>query len=98
MTSLVGSPPLDILVRTSGVKRLSDFFLWQVCISTKFYVDYLLSAFLCHKCCEGVQLHFSSTLWPDFTAWNMVPIILDYQRKIWSQRQEVMRQIPFRAK
>lgn len=28
--SLAGSPPLDILVRTSGVKRLSDFLLWQV--------------------------------------------------------------------
>ncbi|KIK57828.1 hypothetical protein GYMLUDRAFT_228990 [Collybiopsis luxurians FD-317 M1] len=24
-----GSPPLDILVRTSGVKRLSDYMLWQ---------------------------------------------------------------------
>ncbi|KAJ3577035.1 hypothetical protein NP233_g45 [Leucocoprinus birnbaumii] len=30
MTSIHGSPPLDILVRTSGVKRLSDFMLWQV--------------------------------------------------------------------
>jgi len=30
LTSLGGSPPLDILVRTSGVKRLSDFMLWQV--------------------------------------------------------------------
>jgi ditrans,polycis-polyprenyl diphosphate synthase len=30
MTSLGGSPPLDILIRTSGVKRLSDFMLWQV--------------------------------------------------------------------
>ena len=30
MTSLAGSPPLDILIRTSGVNRLSDFLLWQV--------------------------------------------------------------------
>lgn len=30
LTSVPGSPPLDILVRTSGVKRLSDYFLWQV--------------------------------------------------------------------
>ena len=30
MTNLAGSPPLDILVRTSGVKRLSDFLMWQV--------------------------------------------------------------------
>ncbi|KAH9945932.1 Di-trans-poly-cis-decaprenylcistransferase [Epithele typhae] len=29
MTSLAGSPPLDILIRTSGVKRLSDYLLWQ---------------------------------------------------------------------
>jgi ditrans,polycis-polyprenyl diphosphate synthase len=30
MTSKVGSPPLNILIRTSGVKRLSDYLLWQV--------------------------------------------------------------------
>ena len=30
MISRKGSPPLDILVRTSGVKRLSDYMLWQV--------------------------------------------------------------------
>jgi len=25
----LGSPPLDILLRTGGVKRLSDFLTWQ---------------------------------------------------------------------
>ncbi|KAG6847284.1 hypothetical protein H0H93_009082, partial [Arthromyces matolae] len=29
LTSLRGSPPLEVLVRTSGVKRLSDCLLWQ---------------------------------------------------------------------
>ncbi|KDQ61267.1 hypothetical protein JAAARDRAFT_577209 [Jaapia argillacea MUCL 33604] len=61
MTSLGGSPPLDILIRTSGVRRLSDFLLWQ--------------------CCEDTQLQFSSTYWPNFGLWDLVPIILDYQRK-----------------
>ncbi|KIM33615.1 hypothetical protein M408DRAFT_326289 [Serendipita vermifera MAFF 305830] len=31
LTSIPGSPPLDVLVRTSGVRRLSNFFLWQSC-------------------------------------------------------------------
>jgi len=37
MTSRVGSPPLDILVRTSGVKRLSDYLLWQCCENTQIH-------------------------------------------------------------
>ncbi|KAK0464443.1 dehydrodolichyl diphosphate synthetase [Desarmillaria tabescens] len=35
MTSKAGSPPLDIMIRTSGVKRLSDFLLWQCCEDTQ---------------------------------------------------------------
>ena len=30
MTNLAGSPPLDVLIRSSGVRRLSDFLTWQV--------------------------------------------------------------------
>ena len=41
MTSLTGSPPLEILVRTSGVKRLSDFMLWQVSNFYPFFLCYL---------------------------------------------------------
>ncbi|KAI0701314.1 Decaprenyl diphosphate synthase-like protein [Cytidiella melzeri] len=63
MTSVVDSPPIDILIRTSGVKRLSDFLTWQVC--------------------ENTQIQFSDTYWPDFGFWDFVPILLDYQRKVW---------------
>ncbi|EMD38029.1 hypothetical protein CERSUDRAFT_93552 [Gelatoporia subvermispora B] len=64
MTTLGRSPPLDLLIRTSGVKRLSDFLLWQ--------------------CCENTQLQFSPTYWPDFGLWDIVPMLLDYQRKAWA--------------
>ncbi|KAI8922350.1 putative undecaprenyl diphosphate synthase-domain-containing protein [Powellomyces hirtus] len=50
---------LDVLVRTSGEKRLSDFLLWQVSGSC--------------------QVHFLDVLWPEFTFWNMLPILLSYQ-------------------
>lgn len=36
MITKVGSPPLDVLIRTSGVKRLSDFMLWQVSLRPRF--------------------------------------------------------------
>ncbi|EDR06526.1 uncharacterized protein LACBIDRAFT_300013 [Laccaria bicolor S238N-H82] len=39
MTSLGCSPPLDILVRTSGVKRLSDFILCQCCEDTQIQIS-----------------------------------------------------------
>jgi ditrans,polycis-polyprenyl diphosphate synthase len=65
LTSLRGSPPLDILIRTSGVKRLSDFLLWQTC--------------------ENTQIHFSSAYWPEFGLRHFAPILLEYQRKAWSQ-------------
>ena len=85
MTSLAGSPPLDILIRTSGVKRLSDYLLWQVrslplCFGTK-----RLMLMFPSQCSEGTQLQFSSTYWPEFGLWDFVPIILDYQRKVWAK-------------
>ncbi|CAG8699504.1 932_t:CDS:2 [Dentiscutata erythropus] len=54
-----GSPLLDILIRTSGEIRLSDFLLWQ-----------------CHKNC---YIHFVNCFWPEFSLWEMLPIILEYQ-------------------
>ncbi|TFY79330.1 hypothetical protein EWM64_g4680 [Hericium alpestre] len=64
MTTKGGSPPLDILIRTSGVKRLSDFLLWQ--------------------CAEDTQIQIVDTYWPDFGLFDLLPIILDYQRKVWA--------------
>ncbi|KAK7694043.1 hypothetical protein QCA50_003619 [Cerrena zonata] len=64
MTNARGSPPLDILVRTSGVKRLSDYLLWQGC--------------------EDAQIQYTDGYWPDFGLWDFMPILLDYQRKMWS--------------
>ncbi|CBQ70791.1 related to RER2-cis-prenyltransferase [Sporisorium reilianum SRZ2] len=61
---LAHSPPLDILVRTSGVSRLSDFMLWQ--------------------CTESTHMHFVDKFWPQFGLFDMVPIILDWQRHQWS--------------
>ncbi|KAJ7221645.1 Decaprenyl diphosphate synthase-like protein [Mycena pura] len=66
MTSLAGSPPLEVLVRTSGAKRLSDYLLWQ--------------------CNENTQIHFVKKYWPEFGLLDFVPVVLDYQRKVWSQR------------
>ncbi|KAK2459495.1 hypothetical protein APHAL10511_008479 [Amanita phalloides] len=69
MITRAGSPPLDILIRTSGVKRLSDFMLWQ--------------------CCENTQIHFSKAYWPEYSIWQFIPVILDYQRKVWSRKLEM---------
>jgi len=68
MTSIASSPPLDVLVRTSGVRRLSDFLLWQ--------------------CCEDTQIQFVDTFWPDFGLRDFVPIVLDFQRKVWARTRE----------
>ena len=50
---------LDILVRTSGEVRLSDFMLWQAS--------------------RDCYIHFVDVLWPEFSFWNMLPILLCFQ-------------------
>ncbi len=81
MTTVAGSPPLDILIHTSGVKRLSDFLLWQVSAAPQPF--HTRSHHL--QCCENTQLQFTATFWPDFGLWDFLPVILDYQRKVWAQ-------------
>ncbi|KAF8548173.1 Di-trans-poly-cis-decaprenylcistransferase [Imleria badia] len=66
-TSLAGSPPLDIFVRTGGDKRLSGFLTWQ--------------------CCEHTQIHMVDTPWPEFGLFDLVPIILEYQLKVWYEKR-----------
>ncbi|KAJ3214657.1 hypothetical protein HK099_006768 [Clydaea vesicula] len=52
-------PPVDILIRTSGEIRFSDFLLWQ--------------------CSDKCSVHFLDCYWPDFSFWDMLPIILQFQ-------------------
>lgn len=51
---------IDLLIRTSGEERLSNFLLWQLSYS---------------------ELYFTPTLWPDFTADEMLEIIKVYEQR-----------------
>lgn len=81
-TSLAGSPPLDIFVRTSGVKRLSGFLNWQV--SPEIALN-IFRSYLRLQCSEHTQMHMVDTYWPEFGLFDLVPILLEYQRKVWSE-------------
>lgn len=59
-------PDLDLMIRTSGEVRLSDFMLWQV----------QKNLTLASKNCS---IHFLSVLWPEFSFWDMVPVLMSYQ-------------------
>lgn len=60
------SPPLEILVRTSGESRLSEFLMWQVCKKNR-------------ETGRLVQVHILDALWPEFGFKHLIPIILKYQ-------------------
>lgn len=57
--------PLDIMIRTSGESRLSDFMVWQVSIFNQ-----------TSRC---TNIHFVQALWPEFSFWDMVPILFKFQ-------------------
>jgi len=56
-TRLSGNP--DLVIRTSGEIRLSDFLTWQ--------------------CTNDSMLYFTEAMWPDFSLWNFLAILLRYQ-------------------
>ena len=51
-------PDPELMIRTSGEYRMSNFLLYQLAYA---------------------ELHFTSTLWPDFRKENLYEAILDYQ-------------------
>lgn len=60
------SPPLEVLIRTSGESRLSEFLMWQVCRKNR-------------ETGRLVQIHILGALWPEFGFKHLTPIILKYQ-------------------
>lgn len=53
-------PDPELMIRTSGEYRVSNFLLYQLAYA---------------------ELHFTSTLWPDFRKENLYAAILDYQSR-----------------
>lgn len=51
---------VDLLIRTGGEMRISNFLLWQI---------------------SYAELHFTPTLWPDFTPDELIQIINDYKKR-----------------
>ena len=51
-------PDPELLIRTSGEKRLSNYLLWQ---------------------CAYSEFVFLDVLWPDFSRWDFVDAIVEYQ-------------------
>jgi undecaprenyl diphosphate synthase len=57
-TAPYGDP--DLLIRTSGERRISNFLLWQLAYT---------------------EIYVTETLWPDFTARDLLKAVLDFQRR-----------------
>ena len=55
-----GLPDPDLLIRTSGELRLSNYLLWQLAYS---------------------ELYVTQTYWPDFSKWDFLRAIKDYQAR-----------------
>jgi len=43
-----------------------------------------LGALTQRQCSENTQMHMVDTYWPEFGLFDFVPILLEYQRKVWA--------------
>ncbi|KNE68887.1 di-trans,poly-cis-decaprenylcistransferase [Allomyces macrogynus ATCC 38327] len=76
-----GCPPLDLLVRTSGEHRLSDFLMWQA--SEKCLLRFVSPAW--------PEFGFW-TFWPSLVEYQLAQVARgEWRREKWSVSQEVMR-------
>lgn len=57
-TAPFGDP--DLLIRTSGERRISNFLLWQLAYT---------------------EIYITETLWPEFTARDLLNAVLDFQKR-----------------
>lgn len=53
-------PDVDLVIRTSGEQRISNFLLWQIAYA---------------------EFYFTETLWPDFTADDLMQAIQSFQNR-----------------
>jgi len=77
------APPLDLLIRTSGVYRLSDFMLWQCHEHTEIkFLDCLCESSMT---CSWPTSDTDCVIGPEFDLWQFLPVLLEWQ---WRQRRE----------
>ncbi|HEX9728831.1 MAG TPA: polyprenyl diphosphate synthase [Gemmatimonadales bacterium] len=50
-----GVPPVDLLVRTAGEQRLSDFLLWETAYAELYFTEVLWPDFRCADLCGAMQ-------------------------------------------
>jgi len=66
-------------------KTIEDKLLTSSCppvdILVRTSMETRFSDFLLWQICENTQIHFIDVYWPVFNFWNMLPVILSYQRK-----------------
>jgi undecaprenyl diphosphate synthase len=55
MLTTADLPPLDLFIRTSGEKRISNFFLWQIAYTELFFFEEKWPEFSSEKLCEAID-------------------------------------------